>query len=116
MSLSFFDPLPCDCCGQPRPRNRTWLAKTCTPSCWLALTPADRRRMVGQEGKPCLACQDRIGERRRMTPRGPAQPAPTDLSVQAEHRDWLSRLSTSATPARIVKSEAGSLFAGGRSA
>lgn len=62
--LTWAEPTGCACCGRPVPRNRTWLANVCTPSCWQGLKPAERDRLV-DEPTPCLVCQGRIGERVR---------------------------------------------------
>jgi hypothetical protein len=55
---SFWAASPCECCARRVPRNRTWRANVCTPSCAVQVTSRSA------EGKPCLACQDRIAERR----------------------------------------------------
>jgi hypothetical protein len=92
--VGFYEIAPCLCCSGRVPANRSWPESTCTPSCWTSLKPNERARLLtgsGDESHPCLACQDRIGERTSTR----VQPPPSVQTVLSDHRDWLAEQATS---------------------
>jgi hypothetical protein len=115
--VGFYEIAPCTCCGRRRvPVNRSWPDVVCTPSCWLALPPSKRVAFSagsGAEDQPCLACQDRIGERSSSL----LEVTPTDKAVADDHRAWLAeqaassrgRASSSVTRGRSVSSRGAAL-------